>query len=294
MAPDCVPAELLLVGLDPLGDEAPAAVAALERGDDLGRRVVLEGLGQLSVGLCLLLHLPQRADRVPVAIVGAVLQPAQQRIVDPAVRLLHHRPQPQRCRQLGEVEHPVDLPVAVVDVDRVLEQHGQLGQRHLRFVIQARLEIVEVVLHLGHQPVAPPVGEVLAVDRQRRVEVLAHAAGVGRVERHARAVARAVLHRVDLPIRIGRHGRRVQVAVDVLDDPVGREGRAEAAEHVVARQPPATDLLEHRTQRVRAVQVVEDPEEVLLALRAPLDRKRLVAQELVEDLVRALRDTFHR
>ena len=232
----------------------------------------LKACGQLRVRLGLLLHLPQRFDRVPVAVVGAVLQPAQQRVVDLAVRLLHDRAQVQRRGQLGEVEHPVDLPVAIVDVDRVLQQHRQLRQRHLVLAVQLLLEELEVALHLRHEPVVPPVDEVLAVDGQRRVEVLADALAVLGIERHPRAVSGAVLHRVDRPAPVRRDGRGVQVAVDVLDDPVGRERRPEAAEHVVARQPPAADLLEHRAQRVRAVQVVEDPEELLSRARCATRR----------------------
>ena len=50
---------------------------------------------------------------------------------------------------------------------------------------------------------------------------------------------------------IGRDGRRVDVAVDVLGQPVDRERRPEPAEHVVAAQPPAADVEEHRADRVR-------------------------------------------
>ena len=78
----------------------PRAVTC-ERGDDLGRGLVPEGSGSVGVGLGLLLHLPQRLDRVPVAVVGAVLEPAQQRVVDVAVRLLHDRTQIQRGARAG-------------------------------------------------------------------------------------------------------------------------------------------------------------------------------------------------
>ena len=47
VAPDGVPAELALVGLDPFLDELAAALGQLQRGDDLGRGLVAEGLGQL-------------------------------------------------------------------------------------------------------------------------------------------------------------------------------------------------------------------------------------------------------
>ena len=283
MAPDGVPAEFLLVRPDSLVDEALAAIRPLQRGDDLGGGLAAEGVGQLRVRLCLLLHLPQRLDRVPVAIVGRVLEPAEQRVVDAAVRLLHHRAQIQRRRQLGEVEHPVDLPVAIVDVDRVLEQDRELGQRHLLLAVELTFEEREVALHLRHEPLAPPVDEMGAVHGQRRVEVLADLVAVGTVERDAGAVASAVLHRIDRPVRIGGNRRRVEVAVDVLGDPVGRERRPEPAKHVIARQPPAADLLEHGAEGMRAVKVVEDPEELFLELGTPLDREVVVAQKLIED-----------
>ena len=125
VAPHGVPAELALVRLDALGDEPPAALArpagrATISGDLLGR----EGGPQLGVVADLVLHPPERLDRVPVAVRGGVLEPAEQRLVDAAAVLLHDRAQVQRRRQLGEVEHPVDLPVAIVDVDRVLEEAG--------------------------------------------------------------------------------------------------------------------------------------------------------------------------
>ena len=92
----------------------------------------LEGRAQLGVALDLLLHPPERLDRVPVAVVDRALEPAREARVDLALDLLDRRVQRHRGRELGEVQHPVDLPVAVVDVDRVLEQHGELDERRRR------------------------------------------------------------------------------------------------------------------------------------------------------------------
>ena len=195
VAPHGVPAELALVRLDPLGDEAPAALAGAQRRDDLRRVLGAEGGRQFGVVPDLFLHLPQRLDRVPVAIGGRVLEPAQQRLVDSAVRLLHYRAQVQRRRQLREVEHPVDLPVAIVDVDGVLEQQAS-SARVISPAVQTRLEILEVALHLGHAGGRATNRRSAAVDGQHRVEVLADRRGVGGIERHPRAVARAVLHGV--------------------------------------------------------------------------------------------------
>ena len=121
----------------------------LEGGDDLAGGLVLEGGGQDGIGLGLLLHLPEGLDRVPVAVLGRVLEPAQELLVDLAVRLLHDRPQVERRGELGEVEHPVDLPVPVMDVDRILEQAGELRQVHLGRLVELVLQVLEVVLHLG-------------------------------------------------------------------------------------------------------------------------------------------------
>ena len=137
----------------------------------------------------------------------------------------------------------------------------------------------------GRETVPPPVGEVPPVDRQDRVQVRAHRRSEGRVARDAGPVPGAVLGRIDAQVRVGRDGGRVDVAVDVLGQPVDRERRPEPAEHVIAAQPPAADVEEHRADRVRAVQVVVDPEEVLLDLGVPRDRERRVPEELAEDLL---------
>ena len=286
VAPHGVPAELALIRLDPVGDERPPALGAAEGLGDGGGVAAVEGRAQLRVVADLVLHPPQGLDRVPVAVRGGVLQPAQQLLVDRAAGLLHHRAQVEGRRQLGEVEHPVDLPVPVVDVDRVLEQDGRLRQGHRVAAVQLGLEVGEVALHLGDEAVAPPVGELGAVDRQDHVEVAAHRGGEGLVAGDAGAVARAVLGAVDPHRGIGRDRRGVDVAVDVLGQPVDRERGAEAAEHVVAAQPPAPDVEEHRAHRVRDVEVVVDPEQPLLGVRVPGDGERVVAEELAEDLLR--------
>ena len=242
-----------------------------------------EGGLQLGVGLDLLLHLPQGADLVPVAVVGGVLEAAQEDVVHLAVGLLHDRPEVERRAELREVQHPVDLPVPVVHVDGVLEEDGQVGEAELRLPVEQALDVVEVALHLGDEARLPPVGEVVAVDRQDEAEVGADLGGVLVVLGDDRVGLVVVLLGGDVDAGLGRDGGRVQVAVDVLVDPVRRERRPEPAEHVVAGQPPAADVLVHRAQGLRAVEVVEDPEQQLLGLGRPLDRERLVPEELAED-----------
>ena len=286
MAPDRVPAELALVGLDPLGDEPAAALRLAKRFGDRRAVAGAEGRPELGVVADLVLHPPQGLDRVPVAVRRRVLQPAEQLLVHRAAGPLHDRPQVERRGQLGEVQHPVDLPVPVVDVDRVLEHARDLGQGHPVGGVELALEIREVALHLGDQAVPPPVREVEAVDGQHGVEVGAHRAGERGVARHPRAVAGAVLRAVDPQVGVGRDRRRVDVAVDVLGQPVDGERGAEPPEHVVAAQPPAADVEEHRAHGVGDVEVVVDPEQVPLGVRGPGHRERVVAQELAQDLLR--------
>ncbi len=231
---------------------------------------------QLVVGGDLVLHPPEVLDRVPVAILDGRLQPAHQRRIGLAAHLLDRGVQRGRGGELGEVEHPVDLPGAVVDVDRVLEQDREVEQRGGPGV--ELVEPREIALELGAQPVAPPVEEVLGVGGEHPAQVGADLAGVLGIAGHSRDVARLVLGRLGADARVGGHRGGVDVAVDVLGDPVRRERRAEAAEHVVARQPPAADVEEERRHRVGAVEVVEDPEELLLAL-LPFDREVVRSEE---------------
>ena len=273
VAPHGVPPELALVRLDQLGDEPAPAPGGPERRGDVAGTLGGERGPQLLVVADLVLHAPERLDGVPVAIGGRVLEPAEQDLVDTAAGLLHHRPQLQRGGQLGEVEHPVDLPVAIVDVDRVLEQARDVGQAHPLDGVEAALEEREVAFHLGPQPVPPPIGEVPAIDRQDRVKIRAHRRGKGGVARNPGGVSRAVLGAFDPHVRIGWDRGRVDVAVDVLGQPVDGERRAEAPEHVVAAEPPPADVEEHRAHRVRDVQVVVDPEEILLDLGIPGHRE---------------------
>ena len=104
-----------------------------------------------------------------------------------------------------------------------------------------------------------------------------------RVMRDARDVTGLELVGLRVDGRVGRDRGCVEVAVGVLRHPVGRKRGREAAEHVIAGQPPTADFVEHRAERMGAVQVVKDPEELLLELRLPLDREVFVAQELIED-----------
>ena len=172
----------------------------------------------------------------------------------------------------------------VVDVDGVLEQDRKLHQGALAGAVQLALQVGIVAGHLRYEPLLPPVREVLAVGRKDGGPVLADHGGVARVPRHPRGIARPVLGRLDEELRIRRDDRGVHVAVDELGEPVGCEVGPETPEHVVAAEPPAADVREHGAQRVRAVQVVEYPEQLLLGFRLPLYRELVVAQESPEHI----------
>ena len=92
------------------------------------------------------------------------------------VDLLDRRVERRGRGELGEVEHPVDLPGAVVDVDRVLEQHREV--EHRGGVGVELVEPGEIALELGTQAVAPPVEEVLGVVREDPAQVAADLARV--------------------------------------------------------------------------------------------------------------------
>ena len=282
MRPDRLVAKCLLVLGDPLAREGAPALGAVKRAQHVGRRLALEGRAQLRVGLDLLLELPEVLDRVPVAVLEARLQAPHETRVLAAAHLADDGVEVRRGGELGEVEHPVDLPVAIVDVDRVLEVDGHLAHRR-RAVVDA-VEVGEVALDLGAQPVAPPHEEVPRVLGEHPAEIGPDRARVLRVARHSRDVASLVLGRLRADLAVRRHGGRVDVAVDLLGDPVACERRAEAPEHVVAGQPPSADVEEHRRHGVRDVEIVVDPEELLLAL-LPLDRELVRPVELAQDLL---------
>jgi hypothetical protein len=202
--------------------------------------------------------------------------------VDLALDLGRHLRELRGGRELSEIQHPVDLPMAVVHVDRILEQDRQLDERGR--VVVDRVQTGEVRFDLGAQAVAPPVGEVRGVVRQDPVEITADAVRIAGTSRHPRRIPGVVLGRLGLHLRAARDRRGVHVAVDALGDPVAGKRRAEAAEHVVTRQPPTADVEEHRRHGVRHVQVVEDPEQVALTL-VPLDRKLVASEEPAQHAV---------
>src|SRR5215212_5872728 len=124
----------------------------------------------------------------------------------------------------------------------------------------------KIAVHLGPETLTPPVEEVVGVVRQNRSQVRADLARVLATLRYPGDVATAVLGGFSVGRRVGRDGGRVEIAVYPLGDPVGGERGAEPAKHVVAREPPPADIEEHRAYGVRAVKVVEDPEQLLLTL----------------------------
>ena len=218
--------------------EAPSALHHA-----VGRLVVVECAFQRGALLHLLLQRPQLAHGVPVAIFVRDQNPADQRLVLLADHRNEDALEGDRRLELRQVEHPVQPPVALLDVDGLLEQDHQLGQR--RRLHRKRVEILEVAQDLRQVTPLPPVEELVGVDRHHHVVV-----------------------RPQLGFLVGRprHDGAHQVAVDGLRDPVLAERHAEAAVHVVAREPPAADVEPHRRNRLRAVQVVEPEMQLLLVL----------------------------
>ena len=285
VAPDGVPAELALVRLDPFGNEPASARRCSQGLRDRRAAFPGEGPAQLLVVANLILHAPERLNRVPVPVRGRVLEPPEELLVDLAAGLLHDGPQVERRGELGEVQHPVDLPVTIVDVDRILEKAGDFGEGHPVRRVEPLLQVGEIALHLGPQAIAPPVGEVASVNRQDDVEVCAHRRLEVGIARDPRLITGAVFRGFDVEVGIGRDRRRVDVAVHVLGEPVDGEWRSESPEHVIAAEPPATDVEEHRTHGVWDVEVVVHPEEFLFGVRIPHDWEGLVTKELAEDLI---------
>ena len=160
MAPHCMPPEFALPGRHSLIEERLALRGAPQRLEDLGTVVVVESRREHIAVLGLFLHRPQQFERIPVPVGRRVLQAPEQRLIDVAAHLFGDGREIERRRQLGEVEHPVDLPMAIVDVDRILKDRGPLHERDLVPDIDLRLEVLQVAVHLGNKALPPPVGEV--------------------------------------------------------------------------------------------------------------------------------------
>src|ERR671920_521642 len=146
------------------------------------------------------------------------------------------------------------------------------------------VEVGEVAVHLGSEPLTPPVEEIVRVVGEHRAQVGADLAGVLAALRHIGNVATAVLRGLSVGRRVGRDSGRVEIAVYPLGDPVGGEWSAKPAKHVVAREPPPADVEEHRRDRVRTVKVIQDPEEFRLPL-LPINKEVLIAVKRAEYLV---------
>src|SRR5258708_10638649 len=197
--------------------------------------------------------------------------------------LLHGRPEPLGGGKLGEVQHPVDLPWPIMNAEAVFKQDSQFGAAQFLAPLEHGLQVAEVLQHPRAQPIPPPVGEMLAVNGQYGVELRTYLLCVLGIPSHARPVAVAVLGARNDQTRVRGDGGGIEVPVNVLRQPVDGKRGAEAAEHVVAGEPPTADIKEHRAQRMGAVQVVIYPEQPLLVFGLPGDGEVVAAQELVEN-----------
>ena len=181
-----------------------------------------------------LFQLPQIAHGVPVSVFVRDENPSDQ----PLVRLPDNPDKEalkgQRALKLREIQHPVKTEVSLLNVDRVLEEDHQLRER--RRVHGERVQILEVPLDLGQISPLPPAEELVGVHR------------------HHHVVVRSEL---GLFFGIARDDGAMNVAFDVLRDPLLSEGNAEAAIHVVAGEPPATDVEPHGRNGLGTVKIVQ-------------------------------------
>ena len=98
----------------------------------------------------------------------------------------HDRLVPEMQRNFAFLEGELDRAdgMSLAETATLLEERLAVG------LVEAPLEVLEVALHLGHEAVTPPVGEVLAIHGEDRVEIRAHVLGEGVVLRDTRLVAR--------------------------------------------------------------------------------------------------------
>ena len=173
------------------GDEGAPLVGALQGREHVGRGPAREGVRQDRARLDDLFHAPQRLDGVPVAVRDARLEASGQVGGQVGAQLGDGGVQLHRGAELREVDHPVDLPVTVMDVHRVLEQDGEAHEALALHVVP--VEPGEVAFDLRTQPVVPPAHEVAPVMGQDRIEIGRDEAGVVIGERDAGRVSRSKL-----------------------------------------------------------------------------------------------------
>ena len=287
MAPDRVPAELALVGLDPLGDEPAAALRsrAARRRSPRRRRPPNAGASSASSRTSFFIRHRASIESQLRSDAEFWSRPSSASSTPPRVRSM-------TARRLSVADSWAKFSIQWIFQCRSWMSIASSSTHATSASVMpsaasswssryAKLRCISGTRRSRHQS-----AKWSAVDGQDGVEVGAHRAGERGVARHPRAVAGAVLRAVDPQVGVGRDRRRVDVAVDVLGQPVDGERRAEPPEHVVAAQPPAADVEEHRAHGVGDVEVVVDPEQVPLGVRGPVHRERVVAEELAQDLLR--------
>src|SRR6266566_2047521 len=141
-----------------------SSLRGLQALQHIAGRGALESLDKFRITLNLFFDSPQSLNRVPVAVHGGVLQASHEVGVYLAFDLLHHGIQIERGGELGEVDHPVDFPVAIVDVNGIFEQNSQFNKTCMISVV--RIEIGEVALYLWTQSLSPPIQKICSVMRQ--------------------------------------------------------------------------------------------------------------------------------
>ena len=171
VAPDGVPAELALVRLDPLGEEPPTPLRGPQRGGDRGAVAGPEGArSSASSRTSFFIRHSASIESQLRSDAEFWSRPSSASSTPPRVRSM-------TARRLSVADSWAKLSIQWIFQWRSWmsiassRTHGELGERHPVRGVEPGLEVGEVPLHLGHEAVPPPVGEVRAVHGQDGVEV---------------------------------------------------------------------------------------------------------------------------
>src|SRR2546425_13074496 len=144
------------------------------------------------------------------------------------------------------------------------------------------IQVGKVAVHFRTQSLSPPIQEMPGVVRQHRAHVATHLLRVEWIARHTWHIAGLVLGCFGVDGSVCGDSSSIDIAIDLLRDPIGCEGRPEAAEHMVAGKPPATNIKKHRRNGIGAMQIVVNPEQIAFAL-LPFYGEIIIAIERAQD-----------
>src|SRR5579875_1686088 len=102
-----------------LTNQALSTRRTLQIAPDIDSRIALESPAQFAIVLDLLFNAPQIFNGVPVAIFDRALQATHQGRINLAFDFLNESVEIEGRRELREIEHPVNFPMPVVDVNGI-------------------------------------------------------------------------------------------------------------------------------------------------------------------------------